>query len=94
MMHYSALAERNASDTRKMWADAWDAKVIGKREFAHPLWMTEKTIYCITDRLPNIPYTVTDRTTVLLIDCQTLEDARKAFSAVQTNMLSKGWVKQ
>lgn len=89
-MHYSNYSARCAQETRQYWNTTWDAMVQGKRRFVMPLHLIEKTIYCVKG-FNNSPYTVTDRTSGMIINCQTIEDARTAFGQIQSKMLANGW---
>lgn len=89
-MNYSTYADRVATEVREAWNKEWESKTVAKREFEHTLTFQGKTIYCMKG-IRQAPFTVTDRTSALIIDCETIEEARVAFGKVQSNMKSKGW---
>lgn len=89
-MHTSRLAEMNAAATRKLWNDEWTKRTVKSQDFHMPMFFTEKTIYIVRD-LNNSPFTVTDRTSGMIINRSTIEEAEKAFETIKNQMLSKGW---
>jgi hypothetical protein len=91
MSSYSAYAEKVAAEVRAAWAAEWNAKVAGKRSFVG-LGLEEKTIYCMKG-LRAAAYTITDRTSGLIVDCETIEQAREEFKKIQSKLLSGGYWK-
>jgi hypothetical protein len=51
-----------------------------------------KKLYCYQD-IRSAPFTVTDGTTALCIDCDTIEHARIEFRRAMDKWLASGWLK-
>ena len=90
-MHYSDYSAKVAAEVRAAWNAEWDAKVVGSRNFVG-LGLEEKTIYCMKG-IRKAAFTITDRTSGLIVDCESIEQARIEFKKIQDKMLSGGWWK-
>jgi hypothetical protein len=70
--------------------NGWNKNVIGKKAYAHGLTRETKILYCVA-KINKAPYTITDRTSGLVIPCETIEEARSEFGRIQKKLYAKGW---